>query len=180
VGGQVFSLVALAAPGSVEAAVGRLQAGLFAAHGLLSAMALPPLVPLAFVPPQPRPRALLAALERSVSAPWRIGARGLAWVDGWLYLGIDSGGTWAALRAAALARCGEAAALFPAAEGFYLGCGEAGAEQRAAAGPAAPVLVFSSCDIALVDIRAAGSGPWWKEVYWEIIEALPLRGRRTT
>jgi hypothetical protein len=39
---------------------------------------------------------------------------------------------------------------------------------------------FSSSDIALVAVRAEGSGPWWRDVYWERIDERPLRGRRTT
>jgi hypothetical protein len=182
---ESFMLLALVAPGSVEAEVGRIQAGIFQAHGFLSAMALPPLVPIAFIAPRepadarPRPRALLGDLERSAGAPWRIQARGPCWVDGWLYLGLDTGGMWAGLRAGALARCGgEQHALFPVAEGFFLGCGEAPARRREEISPAAPEMSFSSCDIALLRVQAAGGGGWWKDVDWETVDERPLRGRR--
>ena len=186
-GAEGFTLLVLVAPGSVEAEVGRIQAGIFSEHGLLSAAALPPLVPIAFMTPQPgaaaqpAAAALLRDLERSVPAPWRISAVGPCWVSGWLYLSIDSGGMWARLRAGALAlRGGEPDGPFPAAEGFFLGCGEASTKQREAIRPAAPEMSFSSSDIALVAVRTEGSGPWWRDVYWERIDERPLRGRRTT
>jgi hypothetical protein len=183
---ESFTLLALVPPGSAEAEVGRLQAGIFAAQGLLSAMAMPPLVPIAFIatpPPegaQSGAGALLGELEHSVHAPWRITVGGPAWVSGWLYLGIDSGGMWAGLRSLALARCGGEmqAAPFPAAEGFFLGCGEATPQQRQEIAPAASALSFSSGDLALVRVRTVGSGAWWKDVDWETIDERPLRGRR--
>ena len=46
-------LVALIPPGSVEAEMGRVQAALFAEHGLASAQALPALIPVAFTPEPP-------------------------------------------------------------------------------------------------------------------------------
>ena len=100
-------------------------------------------------------------------------------MNGWLYLCLDTGGMWAGLRAGALARRGgEPPAPFPAAEGFFLGCGEADAEQSKTLCPAAPGMSFSSCDIALLRVHTAGSGPWWKDVSWETIDERPLRGRR--
>jgi len=99
-------LVALVAPGSVEAEVGRLQASLFAAHGLVSAQALPPLIPVSFIIPGAPTRGLLVELNHCISAPWRIRVTGTQWVEGSLYLGVDSAGTWAALRTRARELCG--------------------------------------------------------------------------
>jgi hypothetical protein len=173
-------LVALVAPGSVEAEVGRLQARLFAAHGLVSVQALPPLIPVSFVAPGARTRGLLPELDRSIRAPWRIRVTGTQWVEGSLYLGVDSAGAWAALRTRAQELCGaEPPSLFPAAEGFFLGCGEAAPEERDRIRPAAPAASFTSCVVALVRIETAQeAGMWWREVYWEIAEQKPLRGRR--
>ena len=173
-------LVALVAPGSVEAEVGRLQASLFAAHGLVSAQALPPLIPVSFIVPGAPTSGLLVELNHCISAPWRIRVTGTQWVEGSLYLGVDSAGTWAALRTRARELCGaEPPSLFPAAEGFFLGCGEAAPEERDRIRPAAPAASFTSCVVALVRIETVHAGEgWWREVYWEIAEQKPLRGRR--
>ena len=173
-------LVALVAPGSVEAEVGRLQARLFAAHGLVSAQALPPLIPVSFVATVATTRGLLLELDHCISAPWRIRVTGTQWVEGSLYLGVDSAGAWAALRTRAQELCGvEPHSIFPAAEGFFLGCGEAAAEERDRIRPEAPEAAFTSCVVALVRIETAYTGEgWWREVYWEIAEQKPLRGRR--
>ena len=173
-------LIALLAPGSVEAEVGRLQGRLFAAHGLVSAQAMPPLIPVSFVMAGEHTRGLLAELDRSIPAPWRIRVTGTQWVEGSLYLGIDSAGAWAALRTRARDLCGaEPPFLFPTAEGFFLGCGEAALEERDRIRPAAPAATFTSCNVALVRIETAQTGEgWWREVYWEIAEQKPLRGRR--
>jgi hypothetical protein len=179
VDGASCTLCALIAPGSVEAEVGRIQQGIFSAHGLVSAVALPPLVPIAYLASEARARELLGELDASVSAPWRIGIAGAVWVSGFLYLGIDSGGMWGVLRARALALRGtEPAGPFPPDEGFFLGCPEATAEQREAIHPPAPGTRFTSGALALVRIETAGGGPWWSEVSWETIEQRPLRGRR--
>jgi hypothetical protein len=185
VDGGSFTLCALVPPGSVEAEVGRIQEAIFSAHGLTSAVALPPLIPIAFLPAHPRgtvahepARALLDELDGSVSAPWRVTITRAAWVGGFLCLGIDSGGMWDILRARARGG-GEADGPFPAAEGFFLGCGEASAGQRGTIRPPVPALSFTSGSLALVGLETAGGGPWWGDLFWEIIEERPLRGRRT-
>ena len=173
-------LVALVAPGSVEATVGRLQISLFAAHGLVSAQALPPLIPVSFVTPGAAARGLLSELDHCISAPWRIRVTGTQWVGGSLYLGVDSAGAWAALRNRAQELCGaEPLPLFAAAEGFFLGCTEAAPVEHDRIRLEPPAGTFTSCAIALVRIETAHTGEgWWREVYWEIAEQKPLRGRR--
>jgi hypothetical protein len=172
-------LVALVAPGSVQTVVGRVQQALFATHGLLSAVALPPIVPVAFIEPPAKPRAFLEGLERSAAAPWRARTAGAGWLDGWLFLRVETGGLWAGLRAEALARGGELAGPFPAAEGFFLGCAEARADQRDAIAAPDPAQAFSSADLALLRLETAEGTAWWRAVSWETIEERPLRGRRT-
>src|SRR5690349_9304533 len=62
-------LVAIIAPGSVEADIGRVQEAILEVHGFLSAAALPPMVPVAFLDRFPAPRGFLRDLERSARAP---------------------------------------------------------------------------------------------------------------
>lgn len=172
-------LLALIAPGSVEAEIGRLQAGIFAEHGLVSAQAVPPLVPIAFLPGT-FPQDLLFKLDKAVRAGWRMSVTGPVWVEGFLYLCVASAGTWAGLRESALALCGaEHQPLFPPAEGFFMGCGDASPEQRSLIHPPAPAISFTSGAIAIASISSPrGSDEWWRELYWEIVDERPLRGRR--
>ncbi len=174
-------LLAILAPGSVEAEVGRVQQRIFAAHGLVSSIALPPLVPVAFLADRtPRP-GLLAGLNASVSAPYRIAIAGLCWHEGWLYLALDSGGLWKSLRAALRAAApGETSGLFPAFEGFFLGCAEAGEAQRQQIRPPLPTLGFTSSSLAMMRLQAADAPAWWRRVSTEIIGEIPLRGKRRT
>jgi hypothetical protein len=176
---EEYLLAALVAPGSAEAEIGRVQAGIFREHGLLSAQALPPLIPVAFLP-DPPPRGLLSELNGAVRAGWRMSVTGPNWVGGFLFIGIRSGQAWAGLRERALSLCGtEPRRLFPPAEGFFLGCGDASEEQRRLIRPVLPVLSFTSCQVALMSVSSPrGDGEWWRELYWETVEELPLRGRR--
>jgi hypothetical protein len=177
--------IALVAPGSVEAEVGRLQARIAAGQGPVSVQALPPLVPIGFLPEAaveggaPAARAFLSSVERSVRAPWRVQVGSLFWQEGYLFLGIDSGGLWEQACAAAGTRA--VTGFFPCAEGFFLGCGDATKAQREAIGTASLPLSFSSATIALVRLSSPhGAAAYWREVYWETIEERPLRGRRET
>jgi hypothetical protein len=173
-------LAALIAPGSVEAALGKVQAALFHDHGLASAQALPPWIPVAFLNDLPVSPGLLRELNASVGAGWRMHLAGAVWVDGHLYAGVESGGVWTALRARALKACGaETGCLFPVAEGFFLGCGDSLPGQRPGIRPALPEVSFSSCTIALVSVRTASQGAeWWSDVSWEVREERPFRGRK--
>jgi len=178
------TLLALLAPGSVEAEVGRVQQAIFAGHGLVSSIALPPLVPIAFLADGKPGCGLLAQLNAAAAAPYRIVLAGLAWQNGWLFLGVDTGGVWGSLRAAALSAqaaggAAEPPGLFSAFEGFFLGCIEAESGQRQLIRPRVPEVRFTSSVLALMRIDAAGpGGAWWREVSTEVLEELPLRGRR--
>lgn len=171
-------LLAFLAPGSAEAEIGRVQQRIFADHGLVSAIALPPLAPVAFLPAEPpaaRP-GLLSRLNASVVAPYRVTLREACWQEGWLYLAFESGGLWESLRTAALP---EARGLFPAFEGFFLGCGESDPALRRSIRPSLPSGGFTSSSIALVRITTGDKGDaWWREVSMETLEEIPLRGRR--
>jgi hypothetical protein len=176
---QPVSLVAVIAPGSVEAALGRVQASLFQEHGLLSAAALPPFLPVAFLGAPP-PAGFCAALARRAPRPWIVHTGPARWVDDWLFLGADTGGLWGALRGAALVSSAAAAAApFPAAEGFYAGGGELAGRARADVAPTVPALSFAAATIAVVVLRSPlGLHEWWRKVSWEIVEHRPLRGRK--
>jgi hypothetical protein len=172
-------LSALIAPGSIESEVGNVQANLSSEHGLASAMALPPLIPIAFLDAARVERSLLREMNQSISPGWRMRLIGAGWIGGHLFGRIDSGGAWPALRECALARCGSGGgSLFPAAEGFYLGCSETPDETRVLINPALPELSFGSGTIALMRISASEDPEWWRTLSWETFEERPLRGRK--
>jgi hypothetical protein len=173
-------LCALFAPGSIEAEVGKVQAAVFSTHGMASALALPPLIPIAFMDAARVDRALLQEMNRSIAPGWRMRLTRAEWIGGHLFARVDSGAAWGALRARALERCGsEEGSPFPAAEGFYLGCSEAPIGARAEINPAIPGVSFGSATIVLMKIHAAfDAAGWWRELSWETVEERPLRGRK--
>jgi hypothetical protein len=175
-----FRLVALVPPGSAQAEIGRIQAEVFESTGLASSQALPPLIPVQFIAAGGSERALLEDLDRATRAPWRMSTGELAWVEGHLFLRVDSMGTWSTLRARdRLQDAADPAGLFPVSEGIFLGCGEATTAQRDALRAHPQSTTFSSCAIAVLRIRAPrGHQEWWREVYWDMLEQKPLRGRR--
>lgn len=187
-------LLAILAPGSIEAEVGKIQQEIFRGRGFVSSIALEPLVPVAFVDPvAPLPRGFLDSLDRRVRAPLRISVATRAavrWRGGALFLGLDTGGAWAALRrACARLLPGRQAVqgLFPVAEGFFLGCMEAAGDRSLAAevrglvmGKEPAVPGFSSATLALLSITPGRRGArWWRDVTCEVAGERPLRGIRT-
>ena len=175
---RTFRLLALFAPGSIEAEVGALQQAVFASHGFVSAIALPPLVPVRFVSADP-PARLPQVPGRDVPAGFAVRVTGPAWSDDHLFLGLDTGGAWPALRGDG--RWADGPALFPCFEGFFLGCAEAAADARGAIVVPPMARRFTSTDVALVTILVPDEGAdWWRDVRWSIDERRPLRGRRVS
>ena len=160
-----FPLVAIAPPGSVEADIGRLQQEVFRRTGCASAVALPPLIPVAFVADETVDVGRLARLCPR-GAFFRTGA--LVWQCG-LYLTVDTGGVWEAIRGGFAAASGP----FDVMSGFSLGCWE----DKGAQSPKldAPALKFSSCSVTLMTLTVAGDEPWWREVLTEVRSSARIR-----
>ncbi len=174
-------LLAIRAPGSIEARLGAVQAALFEAYGYASSVALPPLIPVAFVPGTTSGEAFLRAVERSAAAPWRVRTGGAAWEAGCLFFTVSSGALWGSLRGQAVAAAPGGSGPFPVHEGFYAGCVEADPAGRGEIAPSVPELTFTSAQLQLVELHSPrGAEDWWKDVAWEVIGQVPLRGRRTT
>ncbi len=174
-GSPAYLLIALTAPGSVEAELGKAQNAIFASHGFVSAVALPPLIPIGFVP-DGKGQEFIAGMRKPAHSPYVFETTALAWESGGLYLSVESGGVWDGLRRELVETFGPnlERGLFPAAEGFCLGCWEAAEEQRAGIRVEFPNLRFSSCALALVS-TTVGAGQWWRDVRMEIIAKRPLR-----
>jgi hypothetical protein len=174
---RTHRLLALLAPGSIEAEVGALQQAVFAAHGFVSAVALPPLVPVRFLPPD-APLRLPQCPGRGVPAGFAVRVTGPAWSGGHLFLGLETGGAWPGLRGDD--RWNDCPPLFPCFEGFHFGCVEAEPGSRAAVAVPAMERRFTSIDVALVSIAVPDDRTdWWSDVRWQIEDRRPLRGRRS-
>jgi hypothetical protein len=172
---RTHRLLALLAPGSIEAEVGACQQAVFSALGCVSAIALPPLVPIRFLPADASAR-LPQVPGRCVPAGYTVRIAGPAWSDGHLFLGLDTEGAWPALRGDD--RWEDGPPLFPCHEGFYLGCPESEAGSREALVVPVPDRRFSPVDLALVSITVPDDGAdWWREVSWRIDDRRPLRGK---
>jgi hypothetical protein len=169
-------LAALVPPGSIEAEVGILQSAIFSAHGFISAIALPPIIPIGFLPGRSGSSFMQNLPKTSPSPDFRV--MDYSWEGGGLYLRLVSSGLWTALRLRLEEAPGAARvhAPFTAAEGFCLGCWEAPAERRPDIPPVLPALHFTSCSLALVLLRARfDSAEWWREIHMEIAAKKPLR-----
>ncbi len=176
-GSPAYLLIALLAPGSVEAEVGKAQNAVFSSYGLVSAVSLPPFIPIGFVP-DGEGREFFGKMGKPGRSPYNFKIAGFAWEGGGLFLSVDSGGIWKGLQREVTEALGGQAELAPRlfapAEGFCFGCWEAAEEQRAGIRVEVPSLRFSSCALALVSIMV-GAWPWWRDVRMEIIGKRPLR-----
>jgi len=188
-------LAALLPPGSIGAEVSLLQDSLFAGFGCASCLALPPLVPLGFLAGPPTGRAWDAAGRGLSHAMERRGGRGdgqglrirsggLGWKAGHLWLAMDCGGVWTALRGELdIVDAPSDGPDLPAVEGFWLGCPEIAGDPVAAGkalGTAAPELHFTSCSLGILEVQCASGTVWWREVFWEVVREKPLRVKRPT
>jgi hypothetical protein len=175
--GAEHTLLALVPPGSIEAALCGIQDSLFSAHGLVSAISLPPLIPVLFLAPAAG-EDLLGRVGRKLPPPIAFVSTGVAWEGGSLWLRMDSRGAWRALREEA-SGASAASPLFPESEGFCLGCWEAAEKVHAAITVQAPRISFTSCTIALLKIHTAAGPRWWTDTAVEVEAERPLRAVRT-
>ncbi|HSV93699.1 MAG TPA: hypothetical protein VLH81_11510 [Desulfobacterales bacterium] len=174
---RTFRLLALLAPGSIEAEIGALQQAVFAEHGFVSAIALPPLVPVRFLPVDVPPR-LPQVPGREVAARFAVRVAQPAWSGDHLFLGIETDGAWVALRGDE--RWSDGPVLFPCFEGFFLGCAEAMPELRGSIVVPPMERRFTSPDITVMTIVVPDEGAdWWRDVSWQIDDRRPLRGKRS-
>jgi hypothetical protein len=181
-------LVSLVPPGSVEARVGALQRRIFSETGLPSFLALPPMIPIAFLNAEPT-RESFELLGKSPHQRYRIVTAEVEREDEAIFLRVETGGLWKDLRAvvetwkvASSGRQPPGRILFPAREGFFLGCAEG--ELSASLPPgwhqgfSLPLISFTSATLSLVGVSTvSGKGEWWQDVLWRVIREMPLRAR---
>jgi hypothetical protein len=195
-----FLLFGLEPPSNVARAVRLVQESLYAGWGLVSPLALPPLVPLRFAAPDPPPSAQeLRALERELGgalrgpdaprAP-RCLSRGWALHAGALFWELE--GETGPLEGLAERLCPwpePEPPPFPPRPGFLLALPEPGADlgQAAAGLSLPPPGSFTVLALVLLGVRRLAPEalvpldppppprPWYRALEWEQLLRLPLR-----
>jgi hypothetical protein len=195
-----FLLFGLEPPSNIARAARLAQESLYAGWGLVSPLALPPLVPLRFAAPaQPPTTEELRRLERELGralrgpdAPRAPRFRNAGWAlhEGTLFWELE--GETGPLAALAGSLCPWPAAEpppFPPRPGFLLALPEPGADlARAAAGLSLPPPgSFTTLALVLLGVRRLAPEPlapidprppprpWYRALEWEQVLRLPLR-----
>jgi hypothetical protein len=203
-----YALLALKGPSNIEKEVLELQRSLYRQGGLVSALALPVMIPLCFVAPcvVPAKRSELRdSLRRAVGkeAPY-LTSRSVAESDGFLFWDLDPRRELQRLRrscqkvfAPTIARQGDRQEaqqpdLFPVARGFFL-CSLQGRSRDTVPSLEAPepllfpakAVIFLCVHPLVVEPTATKQSasstdgrPWWKSLFWEKLEEIPLRKTR--
>ncbi len=181
--------VCLLLPGNIERAMVDVQRGLFARTALASVMALPPLVPLAFLPPETAGDRFRAALE-GLNSRFTITGSGYVVKSGALFLDAVWDDAGLDVRRRLAGRLGEPAAApsgcppaqtrqpypFPPYPGILLGAGLP-IDLRPPVEP--PRVRFSSFWYALIRIAStAAAERWWENCYWQVEERIRSVTRR--
>jgi len=200
-----YSLLALKAPSNIEKKVRELQSSLYRQVGLVSALALPVIIPLCFIAPGvvPAKRAELRdSLRRAAGkeAPY-LNSKSVAEDAGFLFWDLTPRRELQRLRRNCEKVFAPAAAqqddrqgtgqpdLFPVARGFLL-CSLQGRSRAMMPSLSVPepllfpakaafLLRFHSLGVELGRTEQNASTtegrPWWKSLFWEKLEEIPLR-----
>ena len=194
------ALLFLKAPSNIEKQVRVIRTLLYRERNLTSALALPVMIPLCFVPPQWSSRKRAERRE----AMFRAVGKTAPLLRSGSILRVENALMWELEPAEDLERlklsceqafCVEesaertASGLFPVARGFYLG---SSAHEASAPPPAPEPLRFPALAAILLHVHglklqreaingeaagapAADAAPWWRSVFWEQVERIPLR-----
>jgi hypothetical protein len=194
-----YWILGLKAPTNIEKKVTELQTSLYRDWELASALTLPVMIPISFLPPGPasqEPEALRSALRGIVGkqAPYFRSASIIV-VEGCLFWDLEPREQLQRLAA----RCSEGfprgesqqEPLFPVGRGFYLGSVEGRSGSGIASIPAPEPLSFPARAAVLMrihplvgDIQETAQGMeqdraatqmWWQSLFWEELVRLPLR-----
>jgi hypothetical protein len=204
-----YALLALKGPSNIEKEVRELQRSLYRQGGLVSALALPVMIPLCFIAPRvvPAKRSELRdSLRRAVGkeAPY-LNSRSIADSDGFLFWDLAPRRELQRLKrscekvfAPTIAQQGDRQEaqqpnLFPVAQGFFL-CSLQGRSRATIPSLEVPApLLFPAKTAILLHVHplvvepgtteqgasSTDSRPWWKSLFWEKLEEIPLRKSRT-
>jgi hypothetical protein len=199
-----YALLALKGPSNIEKNVRELQSTLYRHAGLTSSLALPVMIPLCFVAPNliPTKRAELRdRLRRAVGkvAP-NLRSRTVSESDGFLFWDLsprrELQRLWSSCQEVFAPAFDDQADqqefrhpdLFPVARGFFLCSLEGQPLDRAFSLPVPESLLFPAKATMLLRFHPLDSDsgttqaaddpedrPWWKSLFWEKLEEIPLR-----
>ena len=183
----------------IEKRVTELQTSLYRDWELASALALPVMIPLSFLPPQPASQdsgGLRSALRRVVGkqAPY-FHTASIIEIEGFLFWQLEPREQLQRLAASCLEDFARGDSkqgrLFPVGFGFYLGSGEGQSGSRITSIPAPEPLSFPARAAVLIrvhplvgDVQTTAEGAeqgrtatqkWWQSLFWEELARLPLR-----
>ncbi len=196
-----YALLALKSPSNIEKKVRELQSSLYRQGGLVSALALPVVIPLCFVEPgafSTSRSELRVSLRRAVGkeAPY-LTSGSIVESDGSLFWDLTPRRELQRLRRSCervFAPAARQPDLFPVTRGFFL-CSLQGRSRDAMPSltiseplrfpaTAAFLLRFRPLDVELETAQLGPSSvddrPWWKSLFWEKLEEVPLRKSGTT
>ena len=198
------ALLSLGVPSNIEKKVRELKTSLYREGGLVSAQALPVLIPLCFVPPAAggqKREALRDALRRAVGRQAPLLRSGsILERDGFLLWNLEPADELQRLsRNGAEVFAGQAdqPKLFPVARGFVLCSLECRSPSELPSLDAPEPLSFPAKAAVLLRLRSldaepgalegespatevplSEAGPWWRSLFWEELERIPLRKSR--
>jgi hypothetical protein len=190
-----YWILGLKAPTNIEKKVTELQTSLYRNWELASAVALPVMIPISFLPPQPDsedPATLRRTLRQVVGkqAP-SFRTASIIEIEDFLFWQLEPREQLQRLAAS----CSEGLARgdarqespFPVGQGFYLGALEGQSEPRVDSIAAPEPLSFPARAVVLIRVHLlAGDVPttdqgcaatqkWWQSLFWEELARLPLR-----
>ena len=194
-----YWILGLKAPTNIEKKVTELQTSLYREWELASALSLPVMIPISFLPPGPasqRPAALRSALRGVVGTQTLYFRSALIIeIEGSLFWDLEPREQLQRLAA----KCAEGfprsdsqhEPLFPVGRGFYLGSVEGRSGSGITSIPTPEPLSFPARAAVLIrvhplvgDIQETDHGTeqdraatqmWWQSLFWEELARLPLR-----
>ncbi|MBA7534211.1 hypothetical protein ES705_26457 [subsurface metagenome] len=181
--GREHLLAAIIPPSNISRQIDLIRERLFSDYCLVSAAALPPFIPLLFLPPG-RYNLQGVQLKKKIGKAFSITAGHYRECQGNLFLAVDSNGRYDCLKqelknhlladavemAGAMEKAGAHEAPFPCTEGFFLAAPEGLADfskvikNLRTPGP----LHFSSYSLAVLKLESfSHPGEWWQNSRWE-------------
>jgi len=187
--GREHLLAAILPPSNISRQIDLIREQLFSDYCLVSAAALPPLIPLLFLPPG-RYTLQEVQLKEKIGKAFSITAGHYRECQGNLFLAVDSNGGYDCLKqelknyllAGAVEMAGAQEAPFPCTEGFFLAAPERLTDfskvikkvikKLGIPGP----LHFSSYYLAVLKLESySNPGKWWQNISWEETNKLNCR-----
>ena len=161
-------LSAITLPSNISTEVSHLQHVLYSKYCMVSALALPPLIPLSFHPHSFSEKDFTHVVE-NITHGFRVTLGRLCYEKNALFISVNTKGKWKALRRKfSSTATDEFCTILPIFEGIFLALNE---KKRHDYGLPMCNLIrlkgFHSPSLALLEIEGACQ-KWWSEVFWTV------------